>query len=1220
MSAFKNKRQLNIKSLIFYIACAIFCSACCVLLFYANITHAVALEQEIRCGIEEHTHVDSCYNGDFIICEKTAHTHDGNCYIVLLKENNINGILTLLGNNDNHSLEYVINDTVSSALNFNENINSDEPSTSSDSITLNHDTVAELNNTISDKENLPDIVLNENINNPQVFATGDGGETQKPNGNASTFAIGDSPITQKNNANFYIRLDNKWVCIGACEFTVETRRSGIRNYYYPIVDTAEILELVNLALDTDYTYNSFSLSVSTSLNSGYTTNYVSINSDTTELSRYQNSSTGNSVKYVRLIPEGSSSATSTAFAFYTATFSYPDGSESEKIVYSGTNFTLPEGNYEWKSGTGTYEAGQTVSITSATTFTASYLYTVKYQYLDGTTSEQTVSHGTSVKLPEGNYEWKKGNDFYLPGDTVTITEDTIFIAVPPNIKLNYNVNFPTVSGVTVSTKPTIAGLSTTTVTDGFSENASAVIRNVSQMSVWGQVNNNSTGLSRVIQFKGWKVGNTDIILLPNTTLVWEELMQYAKDANITLTGVWESQAVRTASFFIRFDSVAVDTEGNITGQDSNKYTKQIFASYVGGVDTSLSVSTLQNKYGIADTTSDNSFGADQEIRALYGERTDGVWLSAFPNDDYVFENLVQYANTGYLSVDGVAVKAEDLNDREYAIRWYVFKCQDDAWHIDGKLVRKEGLIHVYKTFAGNKELISEAKKDFYIDATDITAGTNIVLNLQNRTSYDSQTDTYMWEIKNVDYGELWEITEHPHLFEEPDVNFSVYSEYTVMDAHGNQSISGNGTSLTVSGMTYALDEGTDEVLRAEFTNIYNKSNSIIIKKQDALTGVSIGGATFRLVQNGQPLKFNYNSQTESYQYDPENGTYTVLSGTENGYFEISIEDFSYDFGNITVQEVSAPTGYSPIGNIEIGYTNDNKTIGIIGGNSAMIKYLSGILVIGNNTDVLSVTAKKSWDCPENEWQPVTIQLLANGKLVTTVIAGVEPQVVLDKDNNWQHTWTNLPVYVNGNKIEWSIKETAIGTESTKADGSFVNWLASYGIPIQSTDENGKEHITLTVTNTTKRVMLRLTKTNLNKNVLLKDAAFLLEVVDKEGNIIPTEISKTAKTGEEGTLIFDNLKCSVRYRLTETKPPSGYLELKEYIYFTINEDGSVSVEESFFAEAGSTAYNLIVRNAEIIPLPESGGIGTDMFYTLGLFLITTAVGIYIYHLRKRRCQN
>lgn len=1162
MHAFKD-RKLNIKSIIFIATMAVLCAAVCVLLFCLNITPAVALEQELRCGIEEHTHTDSCYEGDFQVCTKPAHSHDGNCYIVLLNENDINGILTLLGNSETRSLEYVITDTMSSALTFNTNLNTVQIS-DTNTLTLSQDTVAALNTTISDEETLPDIVLNENINTVSTMAAENESDETTNNGNVSTLAVGDDPVTENYNANFYIYLDGEWTNIGSLPFT--TTRSG--NRYNSTIATNDVLNLVNTTLGTEFDYNSFDIAVSSSQNGTYSKSNIGMASVTTTIGYRQYTDTARAAKYVRLIPNNGA-ATSTAFAFYTVKFVYPDGSETTRIVRSGTTITLPEGNYQWSSDDTSYAAGEAVTITDTANFTAALLGPVTF------------------------------------------------------ISINYDVDFPSVSDVTVETEPTIAGLSSTTVTDGFSEGSSAVIRNVSQHSVVGKIDGNSTGLSRVIQFKGWRIGNTDTIIQPNTTLMWEELLQYATGASLRLTAVWEYDYLQTASFFIRFDSVAVDTEGNITGGDTNLYTQELFCSHVGGVDTSLSASDLM-VYNIADTTSDNSYGADQEIRALYGEKTEGVWLASFPTDDFIFESLVEYAETGYLSVDGVAVKAEDLNHQEYAIRWYVFKAQNDndTWHIDGKLVKKQGLIHVYKTFAGNKEIIEAAKTDFYISATDITAGTNTVLNLDNYTSYNSITDTYMWEIANVDYGELWEITEHPHVFTDTSIEFGVYSEFTVMDAHGDQSTTNSGTSITVRGMTYALDEGTDEVLRAEFTNIYNKSDSIVIKKQDSLTGVSIGGATFELLQNGQALRFNYNSDTESYEYDPNNGTETVLSGTANGYFEISIEDFSYDLGPITVREKTPPTGYSPIGDIEIGYTDEQKsTIGIIGGNSELIRYINGILIVGNSTDSLSVTAKKSWDCPENEWQDITVQLLANGKLVTTVIAGVEPQVVLNADNNWQYTWGNLPVYVNGEKIEWSIKETQIGTETAKADGSFVNWLVSYELPVYSTDSDGNENILLTVTNTTKRVMLRLTKTDISKTLQLSGATFILEVVDADGNVLSTEIAKTATTGDTGTLIFDNLKCGVRYRLTEQTAPEGYLKTNEYIYFTINEDGSVAVEESYYAEAGTTAYNIIVRNASGVPLPESGANGTGMFYATGLLLILVAAGIYIeISLKKRRCQN
>ena len=148
-------------------------------------------------------------------------------------------------------------------------------------------------------------------------------------------------------------------------------------------------------------------------------------------------------------------------------------------------------------------------------------------------------------------------------------------------------------------------------------------------------------------------------------------------------------------------------------------------------------------------------------------------------------------------------------------------------------------------------------------------------------------------------------------------------------------------------------------------------------------------------------------------------------------------------------------------------------------------------------------------------------------------------------------------------------------------------------------------------------MLRLTKTDLGKTMQLPDATFVLEAVDSNGNLLSNEVSKTETTGAAGTLVFDNLKCGVRYRLTETQAPSGFFKIDEYIYFMINEDGTVTVEESYYAESGSTAYNLVVRNGMIVELPDSGGVGNSMFYAMGLLFIITALGIYIGYLQRWR---
>lgn len=184
---------------------------------------------------------------------------------------------------------------------------------------------------------------------------------------------------------------------------------------------------------------------------------------TTTIGYRQQNTTARATKYVRLIPEGGS-ATSTAFAFYTVEYIYPDGTTVTNYVRSGTTVKLPSGNYEWSDGNNTYSSEQAVTINKKTTFEARLL------------------------------------------------------GPPTYININYDVAFPTVSGVTVSTKPTIAGLATTTVKDEYTENSEVTIRNVSQHSVQGTVNGNSTGLTRIIQFE---VGKSEIpiqIIQPNTNL------------------------------------------------------------------------------------------------------------------------------------------------------------------------------------------------------------------------------------------------------------------------------------------------------------------------------------------------------------------------------------------------------------------------------------------------------------------------------------------------------------------------------------------------------------------------------------------------------------------------------------------------------------------------------------------------------------------------------
>ena len=1170
---------------------------------------SLALEQEVRCGMEAHSHTAACYENNRLICYETVHSHSQNCYLVLLKDNDINDLLGMVEQQQDNSLESLILQTVDKALRYNTDL------TSPPTAQVIPVDVPALNETVAENNITPAVVLNEDIRSAAAGLNDQMGGASVLNG-STTLALGDTASTSQKKANYYAWLDGRWQMVGTLSFTTGSSGSGSSRRYYARTTATNIRNLYNDALGTslataDLELEYASLITDTSWSdASLSGSYVYFGQN------YSRERDASPVKAVRLM-DGNQ-----PLAFYTVTLQYDNGTQTTQIVRAGTNFTLPADTAWLLNGT-TYEGGSTVEIHVTSTFT------------------QTD--------PD------------------------------PRLKISYQVNFPTVSGVAVSTAPTLAGTALSSTVDYVDDQADSRIRNVSQQDVKGSVNNNGTGLSRVIHFQGWKIQGTDTILSPNATLTWTEL-QNAVDSSgtLTLVGVWEYSPLQTVSFFVRYDSVAVDTQGNITGQDSTQYTNQLFAAFVGGVDTTMSTGALTTAYGVADVTADNSYTADQAIRALYGQKGDGVWLTAFPSDEYVFE-LLKKEETGKLRVDGETVGVEELNDNVYTIRWFVFKCQSDAWHIDGRLVKKEGLLDVSKSFAGNRATIEQIKDGFYIRLSHQVTGQAYYLYLTQPavSPTDGEVvlpgavsgDTYTWRVSGMKYGDPWRAEEYnPSL---SDV--VVHSDYRIVDTYGSQSRVGTGSVVDFYGSTIATDMDEWYPLAINVTNIYHNTDSLIIKKEDAITGSPLGGAVFRLMQNGKVMTFTYDEAENIYRYDPQ-GPVNELVGS-SGYYELNIRDFSYADGNVEVQELQAPPGYTPIENIVIGWrseaaqaavsadesppageetqpiadsppageeslpaegslsdgeenTGDAPTAAVAAEEppagvvemlsaSPMASYREGLLIIRNSTESTSVTVSKQWLCPSEEWRPVTMQLMANGMPVTALISGVELTRVLDDSNGWSTTWDDLPLYANGAEIVWSVREIKVGSENCLSDYSFVNWLVDYSPPTYTYNSAGVlSNTAFTVTNDTYRTMLRLIKTNLGGGIRLEGATFTLEYL-VNGVPDPGFVVRTMTTAGDGTITFDNLFFG-DYRLTEISAPSGYQPLDTPIYLTIESNGAVTVQEHSYALPGSTAYTVQVLNCQQLPLPETGGLGRSGYLLTGLACIAASLMGFSVRKRKREC--
>jgi len=88
-----NKQGKKIRNNIILFAAAVILGLSFITSVDDAVFSSVALDQEARCGMEEHQHTDDCYNGSILGCGKEIHTHSSSCYMLLLEENDVNKIL-----------------------------------------------------------------------------------------------------------------------------------------------------------------------------------------------------------------------------------------------------------------------------------------------------------------------------------------------------------------------------------------------------------------------------------------------------------------------------------------------------------------------------------------------------------------------------------------------------------------------------------------------------------------------------------------------------------------------------------------------------------------------------------------------------------------------------------------------------------------------------------------------------------------------------------------------------------------------------------------------------------------------------------------------------------------------------------------------------------------------------------------------------------------------
>jgi len=148
----------------------------------------------------------------------------------------------------------------------------------------------------------------------------------------------------------------------------------------------------------------------------------------------------------------------------------------------------------------------------------------------------------------------------------------------------------------------------------------------------------------------------------------------------------------------------------------------------------------------------------------------------------------------------------------------------------------------------------------------------------------------------------------------------------------------------------------------------------------------------------------------------------------------------------------------------------------------------------------------------------------------------------------------------------------------------------------------------------------LVKTD-KEHKLLDGAEFLLYDAATEGNVIPVVLGEDGETyrlameGEEGVsiVVTDGMVRiqgldSDTYYLEETVVPEGYNRLPQRHAFTIEgENLDATVEDGYIAEE-SSGVHIINKSGTV--LPETGGVGTTLFYVIGGILVLAAVVLLV----------
>lgn len=693
-------------------------------------------------------------------------------------------------------------------------------------------------------------------------------------------------------------------------------------------------------------------------------------------------------------------------------------------------------------------------------------------------------------------------------------------------------------------------------------------------------------------FLGWRVANIteEVLLQPGTKLTAADLQHYTgSDGEVTLRAKWsgEDKLKRpiTTYFFLHLNGeIRGSVDDGVQWEDQKDYTPALHTTRMLGADNIPAEYSNKNAEGVVKplvaraTNGDNAYAVDDTIRNMVNNPVQGGRLEDLPNEETIFAYLRAHSDTITMKVDGVDIPAEMLNSDYFQIRWNMVKFEhSDGWHIDGVLVAKRTRFFVTKTFAGDAEAIKQVRDKFLITVSHTENGSSVTdftlvpqpakaVTEQGKigyTRYDAETDTYTWEVpaqQRRDYtiketghtlqGDKWRVNNRYLIRNHPQGLSGGYQDYP------------EESGITITAAAYGNDVPNTAVQTVALQNIYVGIGTLTVKTQDSITGNGLAKVEYKLSRPGGAEVVLYRKpNTTLYSVVQEEGYTEQIADCKiiadaSGFFTIRLEEGTY-----TLTE-TLPTGYFGPGTVQvtvaqntggnISYHAEAKALpeGITPSTGSWLQNADAdnVVILNVPRMLISVTARSSWPATGDKL-PVTVELWRDG----APLPGDAYTVELNKENEWQYTWENLPLFTDGTVADYTLREIEIGDtyrDPGVAEDGFADYLVTYAKALyrQAEDKEYREEhwwqkadgtqcfaweALLVVNNEGIRGEIAFEKVD-EKGYPLKGAEFTL-YADAEC----TKRLATATSDENGDVQFEDKWPAGTYYLRETTAPVGY---------------------------------------------------------------------------------